>query len=161
MSKQDELWEKAKQHFKQEVAKHLFEYVEGNYSTALMAKELGLSLIDFHQVCLGIAKLWGSKQENLDRFELGESIKNYAAKWFDRGREYGQTKITKDMLTELEEEGNQILDIIPGVEQARKRERLAVVEEIKELCIPLELISSNNKGVVLTFQDIELLKEEK
>jgi len=59
---------------KREVAKHLFEYVEGNYSTALMAKELGLSLIDFHQVCHRIAKLWGSEQEKLDKSDSISSV---------------------------------------------------------------------------------------
>ena len=43
------------------------------------------------------------------------------------------------------------------IQEAKKQERSAVVEEIKELCIPLDLIS-NNKGIALTFADLELLK---
>jgi len=38
-----------------------------------------------------------------------EKIKNYAAKWFDKGREYGKAPITKDMLLELEREGEELL----------------------------------------------------
>ena len=44
------------------------------------------------------------------------------------------------------------------IEEARKQERLAIIEEIKELCIPLDLIS-NNKGIALTLADLELLKQ--
>ena len=38
-----------------------------------------------------------------------EKIKNYAAKWFNKGREYGEAPITKDMLMELEEDGEKLL----------------------------------------------------
>lgn len=41
--------------------------------------------------------------------EAEERIKNYAAKWFDKGREYGKAPITKDMLLELEREGEELL----------------------------------------------------
>ena len=44
--------------------------------------------------------------------EAEERIKDYAAKWFDRGREYGKTPITKGMLAELEEEGEKLLGVL-------------------------------------------------
>ncbi|MBA7581211.1 hypothetical protein ES708_23113 [subsurface metagenome] len=44
--------------------------------------------------------------------EAQETIKNYAAKWFDKGRQYGKAPITKDMLTELEKEGEEVLSDI-------------------------------------------------
>jgi len=34
-----------------------------------------------------------------------EATKNCLAKWFDKGRSYGNTPITKDMLAELEADG--------------------------------------------------------
>lgn len=37
-----------------------------------------------------------------------EEIKNYLAKWFERGRDYGKAPITKDMLSELERDGDAI-----------------------------------------------------
>ena len=46
--------------------------------------------------------------------------------------------------------------IIPII---RADERAKVVEEIKELCMPLEIISPNNKGIVLTHADLQALKE--
>ena len=42
-----------------------------------------------------------------------EEVKNYASKWFDKGREYGNAPITKDMLSELEREGEQICQLFP------------------------------------------------
>lgn len=45
-----------------------------------------------------------------------EEVKNYAAKWFDKGREHGNALMTKDMLTELEEEGEQICQLFPKSE---------------------------------------------
>ncbi len=42
--------------------------------------------------------------------EVQEAIKNYAAKWFDKGREYGNAPITKNMLIELEKEGEDMCE---------------------------------------------------
>ena len=44
--------------------------------------------------------------------EMSDLIKNYAAKWFRKGRDYGQAPITKGLLEELEDDGAQILAII-------------------------------------------------
>ena len=37
-----------------------------------------------------------------------EDMKNYAAKWFDKGREHGLYPITKAMLADLEKDGEEI-----------------------------------------------------
>jgi len=200
MSKQDELWEKAlvkdreytgseladieeilakaKQHFEQKVAKHLFEYVEGNYSTVLMAKELGLSLMDFHQVCLGIAKLWGPEQKKLDKSDSISSVDELEKFYSWYGNRLDKPELREKQLAidnilrnirdagwiacnkngsvpEVYDARNKILALIPDVEEAKKQER----ERILTL---LESYPLNQLQQFPTRVEIEqALKEEK